>query len=102
MGPNVPVLIPKQFSDFDKILNKYKKTPFTPKIENPKKNIFKGRKSGKLIFSFFLNPPNVPLRIPKQFSDFEKIKKIQERILLRQKLEEKKSKKCIFKGRKSG
>jgi len=49
-----------------------------------------------------LNPPNVPVLIPKQFSDFEKIKKIQKRTLLHQKLEEKKSKKCIFKGRKSG
>jgi len=58
--------------------------------------------SGQIDFFLFLNPPNVPVLIPKQFSDFEKIKKIQKRTLLHQKLEEKKSKKCIFKGRKSG
>ena len=51
----------------------------------------------KLIFFFSLTPPNVPVLIPKQFSDFEKIQK---RPLLHPKLE--KSKKLLFKGRKSG
>merc|ERR1712105_198562 len=101
MGPpNVPVLIPKQFSDFDKILNKYKKTPFTIKMRKSKKCIFKGRKSGKLIFFLFLNLPNVPVLIPKQFSDFEKIKKSKKESFYTKNWKKKKNpKKCIFKGR---
>ena len=53
--------------------------------------------SGQIDFFLFLNPPNVPVLIPKQFSDFEKIKKIQERILLHQKLEEKNPKNVFLK-----
>ena len=52
--PNVPVLIPKQFLDFEKNPKKIKKTPFTPKIGKiHKKCLFKGIKRGQNDFFFF-------------------------------------------------
>jgi len=82
---NVPVLIPKQFMDFEKS----KKDPFyTQNWKNPKNVFLKAEGVVKLIFSFSLTPPNVPVLIPKQFSDLEKTKKNLKRPLLHQK--------CIF------
>ena len=52
----------------------------------------------KLIFSFSLTPPNVPVLIPKQFSDFEKNQKKSKK----DPLYTKNKKRCHFKGRKSG
>ena len=70
--PNVPVLIPKQFLIFEKIQKKSKKDPLYTK--NPKNVILKPERVVKLNFSFSLTPQNMPVLIPKQFSDFEKTK----------------------------
>ena len=50
--------IPKQFSDFEKIQKKSKKDPFyTQNWKNPKKHLFKGRRSGQIDFFLFFDPP---------------------------------------------
>ena len=64
--PNVPVLIPKQFLDFEKIQKNIQKRPLLhPKLEKSKKCLFKGRRSGEIDFFFFSDPPSVPVLIPK-------------------------------------
>ena len=64
----MPVLIPKQFSDFEKIKKNPRKNPFTPKIgrkKNPKNVFLKAERVVKSIFSFSLTPLNMPFLIPK-------------------------------------
>ena len=78
----------KYFLDFEKK---------SKKIETSKKDHFKARNCCQMDFFLFFDPPNVPVLISKQFSDFEKVKKNLKRPLLHQE-----SKKCLFKGRKSG
>ena len=60
------------------ILKKFKKSKndqLTQNLKNPKNVLLKAEIVIKSIFSFYLTPQNVPVLIPKQFSDFEKIKK---------------------------
>ena len=64
---------PKQFSVFEKI---QKRPLLHPKLEKSKKYLFKGRRSGQIDFFLFFDPPNVPVLIPKQFSNFEKKSKM--------------------------
>ena len=73
----MPVLIPKQFSDFEKIKKIQERILLHQKLEekNPKNVFLKAERVVKSIFSFSLTPLNVAFLIPKQFSDFEKSKK---------------------------
>ena len=69
------VLILKQFLDFEKI-QKIQKDPFyTKNWKNPKNIFLKAEGVVKSFFSFSLTPPDVPVMIPKQFLDFEKIQR---------------------------
>merc|ERR1712105_472397 len=96
---DVPVLIPKQFLDFEKIQNKSKKAPFyTKQLEKSKKRLYKSRKCGLIYFFLFFDPPNVPVLIPKQFSDFDEILNKYKKTPATPKIG-KIQKKCIFKGR---
>ena len=63
----------KTVNIFWKNPKKSKKDPFyTQNWKNPKNVFLKAEGVVKLIFSFSLTPPNVPVLIPKQFSDLEK------------------------------
>ena len=61
------ILIPKPFSEFQKVKKQTKKDPF--KIQKSK-IILKSKKVRKL------TPPNVAILIPKPFLKFQKVKKL--------------------------
>ena len=63
----------KNFDFWKSPIKIHKRPLFHQKLEKLKKYFLKPQGVVELIFTFFSTPPNMPIVIPKQFSNFEKL-----------------------------